>query len=151
MPRMRFEASVQVAARPADVFAVLGDYRQDPRWRRAVVTMRPDPPGPARPGTTTDEVIRFLGITTRTPGQVTAVTDGELLAWRAAGARLAASGTRRVEPAPGGSRVTVATELRLRGPWRAMEPLLALVYKSQLRGDLARLRALAESRAVPGR
>jgi uncharacterized protein YndB with AHSA1/START domain len=143
---MRFRASIQVAARPEDVFAVLGDYRQDPRWRRGVVTMRPQPPGPARAGTTTGEVIRFMGITTRTPGQVTAVVPGELLAWRAEGARLAAVGTRRVERAPDGGRVTLTTEIRLRGAWRAFEPLLTLVYKRQLRGDLTRLKNLIEGR-----
>jgi len=128
------------------VFAVLSDYQQDPRWRRGILTMDPQPPGPARPGTTTGEVIRSLGITTRTPGRVTAVTDGELLSWRAGGARLAASGTRRAEPAGDGTRVTVTTELRLRGLWRALQPLLALVYQGQLRGDLARLKTLVERR-----
>jgi hypothetical protein len=43
--------------------------------------MRPEPPGAAQAGTTTDEVIRFLGITTRTPGQVTQLVEGKLLTW----------------------------------------------------------------------
>jgi hypothetical protein len=42
--------------------------------------------------------------------------------------------------------VTLNTEIRLRGQWRVMEPLLALVYKRQLRGDLARLKTFIESR-----
>jgi uncharacterized membrane protein len=141
---MRFRASIQVASRPEDVFAVLGDYQQDPRWRRGVVTMRPQPPGAARPGTTTREVIRFLGVTTRTPGHVTAVVGGQLLAWRAEGTRLVASGTRQAEPARGGARVTLTTEIRLRGRWRALEPLLAASYNRQLRGDLTRLKTLVE-------
>lgn len=143
---MRFEAFAEVRSRPEDVFAVLSDYQQDPRWRAGVISMRPEPPGAAQVGTTTDEVIRFLGITTRTPGQVTQLVEGKLLAWEARGTRLIASGIRRVEPAPDGARVTLNTELRLRGQWRVMEPLLALVYKRQLRGDLARLKTFIESR-----
>jgi len=125
---------------------VLSDYQQDPRWRAGVISMRPEPPGAAQVGTTTDEVIRFLGITTRTPGQVTQLVEGKLLAWEARGTRLIASGIRRVEPALDGARVTLNTEIRLRGQWRVMEPLLALVYKRQLRGDLARLKTFIESR-----
>lgn len=146
MVGMRFRDTIQVGARTEDVFAVLGDYQQDPRWRRGVVTMSPEPPGPARVGTTTDEVIRFLGMTTRTPGEVTAVVSGELLAWHAEGTRLAASGTRQVERAQDGARVTLATEIRLRGRWHLLEPMLALMYKRQLRGDLTRLKALVEAR-----
>src|SRR5690242_9590673 len=143
---MRFEASAEVRSPPEDVFAVLSDYQQDPRWRAGVISMRPEPPGAAQVGTTTDEVIRFLGITTRTPGQVTQLVEGKLLAWEARGTRLIASGIRRVEPALDGARVTLNTEIRLRGQWRVMEPLLALVYKRQLRGDLARLKTFIESR-----
>jgi len=142
---MRFRASTQMASRSEDVFAVLSDYRQDPRWRRGVVTMRPQPPEAARAGTTTHEVIRFMGVTTHTPGQVTAVVGGQLLAWRAEGTRLVTSGTRQVEPAQNGTRVTLTTELRLRGRWRALGPLLAALYNRQLRGDLTRLKALVET------
>jgi hypothetical protein len=143
---MRFEASVNVRSAPDEAFAVVSDYEYDPRWRRGVVTMRPQPPGAARLGTTTDEVIRFLGMTTRTPGRVTDLIDGTLLGWRAEGTRLSASGTRRVEPAEDGARVALRTDLRLRGAWRAVEPLVALSYA--LRGDLDRLKTLIESRRV---
>jgi uncharacterized membrane protein len=145
MTTMRFEASVHVTSRPEDVYAVLSDYQQDPRWRAGVVSMHPEPPGPAQAGTTTDGVIRFLGITTRTPGQVTHLIEGQLLAWQAKGTRLIASGTRRVEPSGDGARVTLATDVRLRSQWRVIEPLLPLLYKRQLRADLARLKALIES------
>jgi hypothetical protein len=77
---------------------------------------------------------------------VTQLVEGKLLAWEARGTRLIASGIRRVEPALDGARVTLNTEIRLRGQWRVMEPLLALVYKRQLRGDLARLKTFIESR-----
>lgn len=145
MTTMRFEASVHVTSHPEDVYAVLSDYQQDPRWRAGVVSMHPEPPGPAQAGTTTDEVIRFLGITTRTPGQVTHLIKGQLLAWQAKGTRLIAFGTRRVEPSGDGARVTLATDVRLRSQWRVIEPLLPLLYKRQLRADLARLKALIES------
>jgi Polyketide cyclase / dehydrase and lipid transport len=144
MPTMRFLATIEMTSLPADVFAVLGDYQLDPRWRRGVLDMRPEPPGPPVVGMTTDEVIGFLGITTRTPGEVTAVIPGVMLAWRAAGTRMAASGTRRVDPADGGARVTLETEIRLHAGWRVVEPLLALIYGRQLRGDLARLKELVD-------
>jgi hypothetical protein len=53
--------------------------------------------------------------------------------------------TRQVEPAQDGTRVTLTTELRLRGRWRALEPLLAALYNRQLRGDLTRLKAFVET------
>jgi arsenite methyltransferase len=36
---MRFLASIEMASRPADVFAVLSDYQQDPRWRQGVLVV----------------------------------------------------------------------------------------------------------------
>ena len=141
---MRFHVTTDVAAEPSAVFAVLSDYRQDPRWRRGVVTMDPQPPGPAHAGTMTDEVLRFAGVTTRTPGQVTQVVAGEFLAWQADGPRLAASGIRRVEPSPGGAHVTLETELQFHGAWRVLQPLVALVYRRQLARDLRCLKGLVE-------
>ena len=43
------------------------------------------------------------------------------------------------------ARVALETEIRLHAGWRVVEPLLALIYGRQLRGDLARLKELVDN------
>lgn len=143
---MRFQAAGMISRPVHEVFAVLGDYRQDPLWRSGVADMDPQPPGPTRLGTSTRETLRILGATYTTPGSVTDYVADEVVSWKAEGDRLVASGTRRVQPV--GDRATwvaLTSQARLRGIRRVFEPLLAPIYRRRLRADLARLRSLVAS------
>ncbi|HZG89456.1 MAG TPA: hypothetical protein VEZ42_04515, partial [Pseudonocardia sp.] len=88
----------------------------DPDWRARVSTMDPSPPGPARPGQTTDERLRFAGKAYRNGGVVEAVGPGRTLTWRTTSG-VDADGRRTVEELPGGRcRVRLETTVRSRRP-----------------------------------
>ena len=143
---MQVKVSTEVEAPAERVFAVLADYGVDPEWRKGVIDMSPSTPGVARRGTTTKETIRFLGSTMVTPGRVTDVVDGRVLAWEARGEKVEASGTREVVPlGDGSSRVVDALDARFNGPRRAADRVLERVARRQARGDLERLKRLVET------
>jgi uncharacterized membrane protein len=130
------------------VWELLGDYRRDPEWRAGVSTMDPSPAGPAEPGQTTDERMRFAGRDYRNGGRVESVGPGRTLSWRTTSG-IDADGRRTVEELPGGrSRVRVETNVRPDGVNRLLAPVLGVLLRRQLEGDLRRLRALAERTAA---
>ncbi len=129
--------------RPADeVWSVVGDYRRDQEWRAGVATMDPSPPAPARPGQTTDEHLRFAGRDYRSGGVVETVGPGRTLTWRTTSG-VDAEGRRTVEELPGGRcRVRLETTVRPHGMDRVFAPMLGVLLRRRLAGDLRRLAAL---------
>jgi hypothetical protein len=99
-------------------------------------------PGPARAGAATHEVLRFVGSTYVT---VTSVGPGRRLTYAGGGDGTTIRGHRRlVEEAPGGARFVQGLEIRLSGPMRLLEPLLARMYARRMRLETRVLKALLE-------
>lgn len=139
------ESGIEVARDPAEVWSVVGDFGNDRRWRGGVDEMRSDPPGLARAGTTTHEVLRFLGSTYVTDATVTEAVPGRL-AYEGEGDGTTVRGYRRVEQAPGGARFVEGLEIGLSGPMRLLEPLLARLYARRMRSEVLALKTLLESK-----
>ncbi len=139
MSTLEFRSSTDIDRSADTVWAVVSDYRSDPRWRRGVATMDPQPPGQVMVGTTTREVLRLAGRTYRSEGLVEAVGPGRSFRWRTVSGATA-WGSRRVDELPDG-RCTVALELSVvPGPAeRFMVPILRRMLAGNLRSDLARL------------
>lgn len=138
-------AEVDVQRPAAQVWAILADYDRDPEWRRGVATMAPAPAGPVRPGTTTDERIRFAGRGYRNGGVVTDVEPGTRFTWRTTSG-VAARGSRAVtELGPTRCRVRLERQIRPRGLERVLAPVLAPLLRRALTADAAALRGLAEA------
>ncbi|MFC4122891.1 SRPBCC family protein [Nonomuraea zeae] len=127
--------------RPAGaVWAVVADYRQDPRWRGGVETMAPDPAGIVRVGTTTAEVMRFAGRTYRNGGEVTQVRPGHSFAWRTTSG-IDAEGGRIVE-ALGEDRCRFTFHVRVTPRTtfdKLLEPVLGRLLRRAIRADIRRL------------
>jgi uncharacterized protein YndB with AHSA1/START domain len=133
-----------VPAPAATVWAVLADYRRDPEWRTGVLSMEPSTEGPARPGTTTHEVMRLAGQTHRVDAVVEEVAPGSRLTWRTtAGAD--AHGVRRVEPdGDDRCRVTLGITVRPHGAERLLVPLVRRTMGRNLERDLVALATLVD-------
>jgi hypothetical protein len=58
---IRVEESVHNAKPPAEVWEAIADYAFDLEWRKGLLEMRPDPPGPPASGTRVHEVVRNSG------------------------------------------------------------------------------------------
>jgi hypothetical protein len=140
---MNYQQQVELSRPAAEVWAVVGDYGQDTRWRGGLISMSPEPPGPVRVGTTVREVARFMGVTLTTPGEVVEVSEGRCFRWRVTGGPIEFQGERLVEDlGPGRSRVRLSYEGRFTGILRPLEPLVFRMFRSRVRGDAAGLRAL---------
>lgn len=112
--------------------------------------MRSAPPGPARVGTTTHEVLRFLGSTYLTDATVIAVEPGRLLAYEGGGDGTTVRGYRRVEEIPGGARFVEGLDIKLSGPKRLLEPLLTRLYARRMRSEVSALKMLLEKHSPRG-
>jgi uncharacterized protein YndB with AHSA1/START domain len=145
------ERSVLIDRPPAEVFAFVADYANDPRWRRAVREMTPTPSGPAAIGTQVHEVLRFGGRTHVTDTTIVDVQPDRSLEYRGDGTGGRVRGSRTVEPAPNGARLTTRVEVETTGVQRWLEPLLAPMFRRATQRDLHRLaRLLAADQTATG-
>ena len=142
----KLEHGIGVARAPEEVWGVVGDFDNDGRWR-SVDEMISDPPGPARAGTRTHEVLRFLGSTYVTDATVTGVEPGRHLAYEGGGGGATVRGYRRVEEAPDGARFVEGLQIELSGSMRLLEPLLSRLYARRMRSEVRTLKDLLENRA----
>ncbi|GAA0847108.1 SRPBCC family protein [Streptosporangium amethystogenes subsp. fukuiense] len=144
---IELNVSIEIACPAAEIWQIIADFGQDPRWRAGVTTMAPDPPGLVVPGTTTDEFITFRGRVHYTGSVVTSVTPGREFAWRTISG-IDAEGGRSVVPL-GGDRclVTVRLRVRFRGLRRLYAPFLGHALKHKLQQDVRRLSDLVIARA----
>ncbi|MGB4779990.1 SRPBCC family protein [Microbacterium sp.] len=132
---------------PADAaWAVLGDYANDPLWRRAVSRMEQTPPGIVHDGAQAVEELQTLGRTVVTRVELHDVLPGRSFAWRAVDGT-DAHGTRAIVPLDDG-RCALRTERRigLTGADRLLQPLVSWVMARAERADLARAAALVLAR-----
>ncbi|MEU4832638.1 SRPBCC family protein [Streptosporangium sp. NPDC023615] len=144
---IELEVSIDIARPAAEIWRIISDFGQDPRWRAGVTTMAPDPPGPVVPGTATDESISFRGRSYRTGRLVTRVVPGREFSWRMTSG-FDAEGGRSVVPL-GEDRCRVTVRLRCRPPGlhRLRGPLLSRALRQKYRQDLRRLSDLVTTRA----
>lgn len=148
MREIQLSEHIEIDRPAAEAWAVVADYRRDPEWRTGVVTMAPEPVDLVAVGTTTAEELRMARRTWHNDGVVTAVEPGVRFAWRTTeGAD--ASGSREVEGlGRDRCRVRLTMVVRPHGPERLLRPVLARMLRTNLRGDLERLRTLVRTAAA---
>ena len=78
--------------------------------------------------------------------EVTEVEPGVRFAYKGVAGPLTTFNTYTFETVAGGTKVTHADELELRGPLRLIEPLLGRMLRRQFEADLASLKVHLEAR-----
>jgi hypothetical protein len=116
----RFDLSVAIGRRPADVYAFLADVQDaEPLPRRAAVRMVKDPPGPTRVGTVWREAVRLVpGLWLHVDSVVTEAQPPHRLGMDARSPWFTGHLTYEVKPAEDGSVLRQREELvpRQQGP-----------------------------------
>ena len=116
---MEFTTSVDIDAPPERVWAVLADVRRWPEWTASMSRVELLEGGPLAVGST----VRVKQPRLRAEvWRVTEFEPGRSFVWVARGGGVTTEAAHRVEPASGGTRVTLG--LRQRGP---LAPLVRLV------------------------
>lgn len=144
---MHVEESIQIAKPLAEVWDAIADYSFDLQWRKGLLEMAPDPPGPAALGTRVREVVRSSGRDYVADTVVTDLDPGTSYRFTGEGTIGNLSGARRVEPGSNGTGAIFTYEIELQptGGMRLFGPLLGPIVRSGLKKDLHKLRDLLEA------
>lgn len=143
------EGRAAIAATPAQAWAFLADYANDPRWRTGVERMQQTPPGMVFDGAPVVEDLRLLGRLTTTHIEVFDVRPEVSFSWRAVDGSHA-RGTRTLAPRDGGCELVTWREIALTGADRLLQPLVSAVMSRQERANVLRAARLIELSSSAG-
>jgi hypothetical protein len=133
----RYVASVTTPLPPAEAFDYLADFSSVAEWDPGVVRATALDPEPRRLGARFEVVARFLGREVPLEYRTVEIEAPDRVVLRAQTATVVSLDTISFRPMPaGGTEVTYDADLRLRGPLRLADPLLALAFRRV--GDRAR-------------
>lgn len=144
---LRIAESVTIRRTAGDVFALAGDYGNDPLWRSGVVEMRYETPDGPRVGARTREVMRILGGRATTVAEIVEFERDRRTAFESRGGPVPVRGSRKFEPVVDGTRFTYELSMRPEGPWALLAPVLATVLRRRAARDLRNLKRMLESGA----
>lgn len=132
-----------------DVFAVLADVENVPRWSRSTIEETMLTPGPMRVGSRRRAVIRsFAGRTTTNEAEMIGFEPNRKMIVDVADARIPVRIVIDFLPADQGTRLVWTAEFSPVGWLRPAGPLMAAFYKSVFQKDLDNLKTLMESRQL---
>ena len=133
----------------AEVFDFVADERNEPRYNPRIHRAEKLSPGPIGRGTRFRAEAVTLG---RTTGMTIEYTAYER-PWRLASSiHMPAAdivGTLRFDPVPGGTRMGWSWEMRLRGLYKPLTPIIVLVGRRQEHANWAGLKRFLERQGDP--
>jgi uncharacterized protein YndB with AHSA1/START domain len=153
MGTMRVENTIIIERPINEVSEYVSTPENDPTWVSVSLRHEKTAPGPMRVGTTTEEVVKFLGRTASNTWEVTDYQPPTAIAYRATSGLLPVTAIRlRLERVEGGTKLTHAVDLEPHGIYyKAMAPLIPLVAQRLLDGLDRTLKSLLEDEpAIPG-
>jgi hypothetical protein len=125
----RYTATVETPRGRADVAAYLCDFSTTQEWDPGVVEAERLDDGPVGIGSRFRLVARFLGRRAELTYEIVRHEPSELVTIRGENATVVSLDTMRFSDTPAaGTRVEYEAELTLKGPLRALDPLLGLAF-----------------------
>lgn len=125
----RYTATVDTPRARRDVAAYLSDFSTTQQWDPGVVEAQRLDEGPVALGSRFRVVARFLGRRAELIYEIVRHEPGRLVTLRGENATVVSLDTIRFTDTPqGGARVTYEADLALKGPLRALDPLLRLAF-----------------------
>jgi uncharacterized protein YndB with AHSA1/START domain len=140
---VRYEASIEIARPPEDVFAYLADLANLPAWQQSARAAETE--GALGAGSVFTETREFLGRRVESRGEVTAFEPGCELSLRIVEGPVPLEVRHLIEPTRTGSRLTIEAEGEPGGVLRLAGPLAERAARRQAGDDLKRLKRILES------
>ena len=129
-----------------DVFAVLSDPENAPKWSSNALEEELTSPRPVRVGTTRRALVKTLGRGTAENHAVcTAFEPNRRIAWRSISAPVPFEVTVDFTPTDGATRVDSVWAWEPKGLYRPVAPLLDLMIRRALQRDVDDLRRMMEA------
>jgi uncharacterized membrane protein len=141
--------STTVINRPIeDVFAVLSNLENNPKWSTAFLEVEKTSQGPISVGTKWHAVQKAFGRQLESEVEVTEYEPNRKCAQKSKSGPIPAKIWQTYEPVEGGTQVTVALEAEVGGFFKLAEPLVKTMVKRNIETDFANLKDLMESHAL---
>ena len=142
---IEIRVDIDIDRPPAEVFGFLSDMAQNPQWQKGMQSCRWTSEPPLGPGSTYDQVAKFLGKEIVASFEVTEFEPGRRIRIETTSGTMPIDVTRTVEPNGGGSSVGALVRGDASGVFRLATPLLRLLVRRSVVRDYRRLKALLES------
>jgi len=144
----RFERSTIINRPLEEVFPVLANLENDPKWRREFVEARKTSDGPIGIGTRFSLFGEFLGRRGEVVYKVSEYEPNRITAWKTVSGPLPLTFRRSFEGVEGGTQVTIRYEGEMGSFFSLMKPLLISMARRALEGDLPKVKEMMEARAL---
>jgi len=142
-----FEMSLIINRPLEEVFAVLADLENDPKWRSEWATAETTSTGPLGVGTTVRLVASFLSRRIEAVYETSEYERNLMASWRTVSGPLPLTFSRGFEQVEGGTRVSFRYEMEVHGFMKLAGPLAKAMGKRALKGDIPTLKKLMEAPA----
>ena len=137
--------SIDIAAPPETVWAMVADYARDPEWHEQITSARWTSSEPHGLGSTLEIVEKAMGRELASSYEVTEYDAPRTSAIRSTSGALTTAIRRVVEPTGDGSRVRQVANAGPTGGARLFSPLFRVMMEKAIRRDFERLKQLLES------
>lgn len=137
---IRLNQSIRIARPQQQVFAYLTDLTRIPQWQAEVVTSEVLTPGPVQVGTRFKETVKMGPWRALTECQVTELEPASLMAVSARSQQIHYQGRFRIEPAAGGSLVSIDGSAELQGSWKLLKPMMSSEFRKGIKAELEALK-----------
>jgi len=143
----RIEESIEIK-RPAEkVFNYTTDAKSWPKWQTILPQAEQTSPGPVAVGTTFKGIVRMMGLsmkwTAKTTEHVPYTKYGKTITSMA----LINEQRNTYSPVGGGTRFTIAYDLKMRGIFKLMSAMLVSRMRKELRKSLENLKGVLEAQS----
>lgn len=145
MSQLEVRVETWIDRPPEEVFAVVSDVTNNPRWQRGMREAHWTSAPPLRVGSTYSQVASFLGRRIESRFEIVAYEPGRLIKGRTTVSSFPITFTRSVEPESGGSRVRAIIEGDPSGFFKLGTPIMRPQLRRTVRQDYANLKRLLEA------
>jgi len=144
----RAEVSTTIKRPVEDVWAVISNVENNPKWSSFALDAKQTSPGPLGVGTTARFVGKFLGRRMESESVITEFEPNRKYTWESKSGPFPLKGSTALEQIDGGTRVTGTIEAEPGGFFKLAEPLVVSMAKRSVQGDLDNLKDLMEANAL---
>jgi len=145
---MRLEFMIEIHRSPREVFALVGNLENDPKWQSAVITAKKVTAGPVGEGTRFRHVMNLVGRRMDVDIEIFDHEPERCYTLRGVCGPLLFSTGVRFERIAQGTRLVTLIEVHAKGALKFVVMALSNHRKAEIEADLHRLKLLMESGAV---
>jgi hypothetical protein len=142
---MDMSAGALIRRSPQEVFTYVAEFSHDADWRTGVTEAAMTSIGPLGVGSTGFDRAEARSRRIESGWMITEFEDGRLARWDLVSGPYKGSGGSVCEPAGGGTKFTLESDVSASGFLRLLGPLFGILGRRQNRADVEKLKVILES------